>query len=433
MKWKWMRFWETSAGRKYSNSIASLIRPGNNRVPVFAYLFLILFLIPFRGSSQDSSAVPASREFRGVWIATVNNIDYPFEPTTDAELLKAEFISLIDLHKRNGMNAIVFQIRPSADAFYASSLEPWSRWLTGTQGLAPEPYFDPLQFMVEETHKRGMEFHAWLNPYRAVFSKNTTLAPNHISRTHPEWLLTYGDKKYFDPGNPEARKYLVSIVKDIVQRYNIDAIHFDDYFYPYPLNGIEFPDAKSYGLYGNGLSRNNWRRSNTDSIISNIHDMIKAVKPSCQFGISPFGIWRNSESDPEGSNTQRVLTNYDDLYADILLWLKKGWIDYVAPQLYWNIGHRRAEFSMLVDWWNNHTYGRNCYIGIGIYLVGSNNEWKDLTQIPRQIEKIRSAKNIQGMIFYHSRTFEEDPFGVSKKIREKYFNYPAAPPLPPKD
>lgn len=400
-------------------------------IKLFFGIFFLLCSFTINTNAQDSTAV--NREFRGVWIATVNNIDYPYEPTTNAELLKAEFISLLDLHKRNGMNAIIFQIRPSADAFYASPFEPWSQWLTGTQGLPPDPYFDPLQFMVEETHKRGMEFHAWLNPYRAVFNTNNVLAPNHISRTHPEWLVTYGNQKYFDPGNPEARKYLVGIVKDIVQRYNIDAVHFDDYFYPYPINGIEFPDSKTFRLYGKGMLRNNWRRSNTDSIILDIHNMIKEVKPNCQFGVSPFGIWRNKENDPEGSNTQRVLTNYDDLYADILLWLKNGWIDYVAPQLYWNIGHKRAEFSMLVDWWSKHTYGRNCYIGIGAYLVGSNAEWRDFTQITRQIEKVRATENIQGMIFYHSKTFETDPYGISKKIREQYFNEPALPPLLPKD
>jgi len=393
---------------------------------------LLLFYV--QAHAQDSLTQYAKREFRGVWIATVNNIDYPFEPTTNAELLRDEFISLIDLHKRNGMNAIVFQIRPSADAFYRSSQEPWSHWLTGVQGKGPEPDFDLLQFMVEETHKRGMEFHAWLNPYRAVFNlKNQTLVHDHITYRHPDWFVVYGGKKYFDPGNPEARKYLVSIVKDIVQRYNIDAIHFDDYFYPYPIQGVEFPDYASYKKYGNGLSRADWRRSNTDSIILNIHEMMKKIKPSCQFGISPFGVWRNIDRDPNGSNTQKSLSNYDDLYADILLWLKEGWIDYVAPQLYWYIGHRNVDFSTLVDWWNDHTYGRNCYIGIGIYLVGSNTHWKDLSQIPRQIEKIRSAKNIQGMIFYHSKSFETDPYGISKKIREIYFKQPALPPLPPAD
>lgn len=369
-----------------------------------------------------------------MWIATVTNIDYPFQPTTDAEQLKAEFISLIDMHKRNGMNAIVFQIRPAADAFYPSPFEPWSYWLTGSQGQPPIPFFDPLEFMVDECHKRGMEFHAWLNPYRAVFNRiRDVVAPDHITRKHPEWFINYGDKKYFDPGNPEARKYLIDVVKDIVTRYNVDAIHFDDYFYPYPISGVEFPDYKSFKDYGKGMNRGDWRRSNTDSIISNIHDMIKVVRPECQFGISPFGVWRNKENDPDGSNTQRALTNYDDLYADILNWLDNGWIDYVAPQLYWNIGHRNVDFSHLVDWWNEHTYGRNCYIGVGLYQVGSNQAWRDLTQIPRQIEKIRTAENVQGMIFYHSSTFESDPYGISKQIRENYFKEAALPPLPPQD
>jgi uncharacterized lipoprotein YddW (UPF0748 family) len=418
--------------KKLNTLISSSTRSAKRVSAHFFTLFLLFCFFSFYVYAQDSVTVKAKREFRGVWIATVTNIDYPYQPTTDAELLKAEFISLIDLHKRNGMNAVVFQIRPSADAFYPSPFEPWSNWLTGAQGQAPDPVFDPLEFMIEETHKRGMEFHAWLNPYRAVFNRvRDVVSPDHITRKHPEWFINYGDKKYFDPGNPEARKYLVGVVRDIVTRYNVDAIHFDDYFYPYPIAGTEFPDYSTYKIFGKGMSRGDWRRSNTDSIISNIHDMIKEVRPECQFGISPFGVWRNKDRDPEGSNTQRALTNYDDLYADILNWLDKGWIDYVAPQLYWNIGHRNVDFSHLVDWWNAHTYGRNCYIGIGYYQVGSNAAWKDLTQIPRQIEKVRSAENVQGMIFYHSRAFESDPYGISKQIREYYFKEPALPPLPP--
>ncbi|RYF90588.1 MAG: hypothetical protein EOO03_03360 [Chitinophagaceae bacterium] len=371
------------------------------------------------------------QEMRAVWIATVNNIDYPLKPTTNSATLQQEFIRLLDMHQRNGMNAIVMQVRPATDAFYPSPLEPWSQWLTGTQGQPPVPYFDPLAFMIEETHKRKMEFHAWMNPYRAVFNtKSSSVAPTHVTRLHPEWFVTYGDTKYFDPGNKEVQKFVTMVVQDVVRRYNVDAIHFDDYFYPYRIAGKEFPDEASYAKYGNGLSRADWRRSNTDSIILSLSKVIKKENNKCQFGISPFGIWRNINKDPRGSNTIGGQSNYDDLYADILLWLEEGWIDYVAPQLYWEIGHKIADFNLLIDWWSKNTFGKNCYIGVGIYRAGSNAAWRDKTQIPRQINKIRNTPNINGMIFFSSKTFEKNPYGWNDTLRYNFFSQPALPPNP---
>lgn len=390
----------------------------------------LLFYILFLSVHLQAQPAPPKTEFRGVWIATITNLDWPTQPTINSEEQKAQFIRLLDMHKINGMNAIVMQIRPASDAFYPSALEPWSQWLTGIQGQAPVPYYDPLQFMIEETHKRGMEFHAWMNPYRAVFNiYNSSIAATHITRIHPEWFLNYGDKKYFDPGNKEAQQYVTQVVKDVVTRYDIDAIHFDDYFYPYRIPGREFPDNTTYLKYGAGMSRDAWRRSNVDSIIELLSRSIKSIKKSCQFGISPFGVWRNGDRDPlNGSKTIGAQSNYDDLYADILLWLKKGWIDYVAPQLYWEIGHRNVDYSTLVDWWSQHTYGKNCYIGLGIYRAGSNEAWRDKTQIPRQIEKLRSTPNIQGMIFFSSKTFEKNPYGWADSLRLNYFSSPAATP-----
>ncbi len=377
----------------------------------------------------SSSAQSVKPEMRGVWVATVNNIDFPVKPTANSEIQKQEFIRLADMHKNNGMNALVVQIRPATDAFYPSPYEPWSQWLTGVQGQPPVPYYDPLKFMIEETHKRGMEFHAWMNPYRAIFNVNTSsIAPSHITNVHPEWFLTYGDKRYFDPGNKDAQKYVTAVVRDVVSRYAIDAIHFDDYFYPYRIPGKEFPDATSFSKYGNGMRKDDWRRSNTDSIIVMLSRAIKEENKKCQFGISPFGIWRNADKDPAGSITKGGQTNYDDLYADILLWLRKGWIDYVAPQLYWEIGHPLADFEILIDWWNNNTYGKNCYIGIGIYRAGTNAAWRDKTQLPRQIEMLRSKPNINGMIFYNSNTFQKNPNGWNDTLRLNYFKYPAPTP-----
>ena len=370
-------------------------------------------------------------EFRAAWIATVDNIDWPSKGNFNVASQKAEFISQLDMHKRNGMNAVIVQIRPAADAFYPSPFEPWSEWLTGKQGQPPAPYYDPLQFMIEETHKRGMEFHAWCNPYRAVFRINqSSIAPTHITRIHPEWFLTYGDTKYFDPGNKEVQSYLTVVIRDIVRRYDVDAIHFDDYFYPYRLPGKDFPDDTSYVKYGNGLSREDWRRSNIDSIIVSLSRAIKEEKKLCQFGISPFGVWRNLDKDPQGSDTRAGQTNYDDLYADILLWLRLRWIDYVAPQLYWEFEQKNAPFAPLVDWWNLHTYGRNCYIGLGIYKAGTNPYWRDKSQLPRQIVALREELNISGMIFFSSTSFNRNPNGWNDSLRENYFSSPSlVPPM----
>lgn len=382
------------------------------------YLLLFTFLYALGSTAQ----IVAKPEFRAVWVATVDNIDWPDSPTIYAHIQKAAFLKLLNMHQRNGMNAVIVQIRPSADAFYPSPFEPWSQWLTGVQGQAPFPYYDPLEFMITETHKRGMEFHAWMNPYRAVFSiTNSSITATHITRQHPEWFITYGDKKYFDPGNKDVQRYVTNVVKDVVKRYQVDAVHFDDYFYPYRIAGKEFPDDAKYRQYGNGMSKDTWRRSNTDSIIVMLGKAIKETNKKCRFGISPFGVWRNASVDSMGSNTKAGQTNYDDLYADILLWLRMGWIDYVTPQLYWEIDHKLADFNTLADWWAAHSYGKDCYIGIGYYRANSNAAWKDKTQLPKQIQKIRSLPALKGMAFYSSKVFEKNPNGWNDTLRLNYF------------
>ncbi len=389
-------------------------------------LFCLLLLSPVSLFAQPKY------EFRGVWVATVNNIDWPQANANDPEKQKADYISLLEMHQKNGMNAMIVQVRPAADAFYPSQYEPWSQWLTGVQGQPPSPYYDPLEFMIKETHKRGMEFHAWLNPYRAVHNTGgSSIAPNHITRIHPEWFLTYGDKKYFDPGNKEAQKFVVNIVRDIVKRYDVDAIHMDDYFYPYRIPGKEFPDAGSYARSGSKLSKDDWRRSNVDSIIVALHAAIRQEKKLCRFGISPFGVWRNKSQDPEGSDSQAGQTNYDDLYADVLLWLKKGWIDYITPQLYREIGDDKMAYEKLLDWWSRHSYGKHIYIGHGIYRGVSKETkgWADPIQIPDQIKLLRRYPNVQGSIYFSSKSFEKNPQGWNDSLQNTYYKYPAL--LPP--
>lgn len=385
-------------------------------------------------------AAPPKYEFRAAWVASVENIDWPSQKGLPVDSQKIEFTRLLDMHQRNGLNAVVVQIRPAADAFYPSPYEPWSEWLTGVQGQPPSPYYDPLAYMIEETHKRGMEFHAWCNPYRAVHTiGKSSIAPNHITRQHPEWFVRFEKTIYFDPGNKEVQQFVTTVIRDIVRRYDIDALHFDDYFYPYDIveggpAGKDFPDNPSYAKYGNGLPKGDWRRANVDSIIVTIAKAIKEEKPHCKFGISPFAIWRNIDKDPEGSNTHVGVTDYDNLYADILLWMKNGWIDYVVPQIYFEFSHPRAPYALLVGWWARHTYGRQCFIGLAPYLAGTRPTrpaWRDPNELPRQIRYYRSFPGIEGAVYFSSKSFEPNPNGWCDSLHNTYYNYPALiPPMP---
>jgi uncharacterized lipoprotein YddW (UPF0748 family) len=374
------------------------------------------------------------REMRAVWIATVENIDWPSSPGLSVKKQKKELIGLLDLVKEFNMNTVILQIRPAADAFYQSSIEPWSQWLTGEQGKAPDPFYDPLEFVINECRKRGLDIHVWLNPYRAVrdTAVNKT-SPDHISNVHPEWFVTYGTTKYFNPGLPQVRDHVARVVTDIVRRYDIDAVHMDDYFYPYRIANVEFPDDSSFNLYPGGYSAeqiDDWRRNNVDIIIKQLHDSIKSIKPYIEFGISPFGVWRNAGDDPAGSATRAGQTNYDDLYADILKWQKEGWIDYVAPQLYWQIGFQVADYSVLADWWNKNTYGCQLYIGQAIYRLDPESKteaWRTSNEIVNQIHLNRSIPNIAGNIFYSAKFLRSNPLELKQNLMKELYRYPALP------
>jgi uncharacterized lipoprotein YddW (UPF0748 family) len=407
-------------------------------------LFMIFFLLSC--SVLQAQTVP-KREFRAVWVATVNNIDWPSKPGLSADQQKKEALNILNLHSKNGMNAIIMQIRPASDAFYKSDLEPWSRYLTGTQGVAPQPFYDPLRFWIDECHKRNMEFHAWLNPFRVAQNANEPLAASHIAFKHPDWIVSYGNKLYFDPGIPQACEFVVKVVCDIVARYDVDAIHFDDYFYPYPLKE-DFPDEKSFALYNRGYSaiqKADWRRENVDIFIQTLSKNIKKIKPWVKFGISPFGVWRNKSSDQEGSETNAGTTNYDHLYADILKWLKNGWIDYCLPQIYWQIGHPSVDFETLCNWWANHAYNRAMYAGHAVYKLEAKSsvpEWRTPGQLVKQIQMVRQVPHLEGSAFYSSIQFNRDLYGFDRSLREKLYNHPALipqmpwidkkPPLPPR-
>jgi len=385
--------------------------------------------------SQFALFAQPKYEFRAVWVATVNNIDWPSKPGLTTEQQQQEAVSIINNCRGLNMNAIIFQVRPAADAFYASDLEPWSRYLTGTPGQAPNPYYDPLQFWIEECHRQGMEFHAWLNPFRVSQNIKEPLGGNHIAFQHPEWILKYGNLLYFDPGLPQTREFVGKVVKDIVSRYDVDAIHFDDYFYPYPL-AEAYPDTASFARYSRGFQKEDkadWRRENVDIIIKMLNDTIKATKPWVKFGISPFGVWRNKSDDPMGSDTKAGATNYDHLYADVIKWQRNGWIDYLLPQIYWQIGHPQADFKMLANWWNDHAYGKAIYIGHAVYKIeaGSNTPaWTKPFEIPNQIRMIRSIPGIEGSAFYSAKHFNRDLFGLQDSLTNTLYRKPAiVPPM----
>lgn len=360
-------------------------------------------------------AANPKREFRGAWIHTVGQGQYAKQSTEEN---KAYLIDILDKLKAAGVNAIVFQVRPSADAFYESSLEPWSRFLSGKAGVAPSPEWDPLQFMIEQSHARGMELHAWLNPYRVTTSPKEVLPENHIYYKHPERFVKFDGKMYFNPGLPENREFIEKVVRDIVNRYDVDAIHMDDYFYPYPKQGEEFPDAAAYKKYGNGLSIGDWRRENVNLLIEGLHEVIAETKPWVRLGISPFGVWRNKSEDPTGSDT-KALTNYDGLYADVTLWTAKGWVDYMLPQLYWELEHPRASSEILAYWWDKNANGRHMYFGQDVMKTMSKHDLapsSNPTQLDHKISLSRSLPNVQGNCWWPGYSIVKNYLGVADSL-----------------
>lgn len=371
-------------------------------------------------------------------MATVSNIDWPSSPGLSASLQQEEILEILDRHKLNGNNAIILQVRPAADALYHSDLEPWSRFLSGEQGRAPEPYYDPLEFWIRESHRRGMELHAWFNPYRISLDTSDALSEGHISRSHPEWVFSYGGRSYFSPANPQVWDWVTRVVVDVVRRYDVDAIHFDDYFYPYQIAGEPLPDSLEFQLFGGEFYPDrigDWRRHNVDTIISMLAAAIKAEKPWVKFGISPFGVWRNRSEDAFGSETSAGTSNYDGLYADVLLWQRRGWIDYLMPQLYWRETHPAVGFSTLAYWWNDFGYGRHLYVGLAPYRLDRKSEfrqWRKDKYLFRQIDLIRQLEGLQGFGYFSSRHFfREDLDGLNRKLQKKYCRTMAmVPPMP---
>jgi len=395
---------------------------------------IILFL--FFPILTNLSAQHQKREMRAVWIATVANIDWPSQRNLSTKAQRTEMRDMLDKLAENNINAIVMQIRPTADAFYPSTLEPWSNWLTGKQGVRPNPFYDPLQFIIEEAHKRCIEVHVWLNPYRVTNSgRIDLLSKDHLYFKNKDLFLKYGDKYYYNPGLDETREFLNKVVDDVVSRYDIDAIHFDDYFYPYRVENEEFPDESTFRKYPRGFAPNkkdDWRRNNVNMVISELQKTIKSLKPWVEFGISPFGVWRNNNVDPRGSATRAGVQNYDDLYADILKWLQEGNIDYVVPQLYWEIGKKVADYAVLAKWWSENSFGKNLYIGLYNSQLGSshaNSAWRNGNEVIRQLNLNKQFPQIDGAVYFSAKEFVKNKQGLNDSLQNNLYKHPALCPI----
>jgi uncharacterized lipoprotein YddW (UPF0748 family) len=374
---------------------------------------------------------PPAREFRGAWITEVAiNPDWPSEPGLSVPEQKAGLISLLDRASQLKLNAVVFQVRSACDAMYASPIEPWSEHLAGVMGREPQPFYDPLAFAIEEAHKRGLELHAWINPFRALRAQDKSpVALNHISRTHPELVRKYGDQLWLDPGEPAARDHVLRVVMDIVKRYDVDGVQFDDYFYPYPEKNasgyeLDFPDDASWKKYGvpSGLTRDDWRRRNINQFIQTVYQNIKATKPWVKFGVSPFGIWR-----PKNPPQIQGLDAYAKLYADSRLWLANGWLDYCAPQLYWPIEQREQSFSALLPWWSEQNV-KHRHLWPGLYATGVGEKFS-ANEIARQIQFTRAKSGADGEIFYHLRNLADNP-ALTDVVRAEYTQSALVPASP---
>ncbi|GAA1535900.1 glycoside hydrolase family 10 protein [Kribbella lupini] len=398
------------------------------------------------GLTGTASAAPSSgctadpktplRQFRASWISSVVNIDWPSRTGLTAEQQKAELLTWYDDAVRQHHNAVVLQVRPTADAFWPSAVEPWSQYLTGTQG--GDPGYDPLAFAVAEAHKRNLELHAWFNPYRLSMGTNlNALVPTHPARQHPDWVVTYGGKLYYNPGIPAARKLVESAIMDAVGKYDIDGVHFDDYFYPYPVAGQVFDDAATYAQYGGGFATlQDWRRNNIDLLIQELQHQIKAAKPWVKFGISPFAVWRNKATDAEGSDTTAGVQTYDDLAADTRKWVREEWIDYIVPQVYWAGGFAPADYNKIVPWWADQVRGTDVhlYIGQATYKVGTSTQspdWADPAELSDHLAFNSTIPEVKGDIYFSAKDVRADRLGATSLLNSTWYTRPALVPAMP--
>ncbi|WP_327276197.1 family 10 glycosylhydrolase [Streptomyces sp. NBC_01224] len=375
----------------------------------------------------------ARRELRGMWVATVANIDWPSAPGLTAAAQQAELIAYLDEAVDRRLNAVILQVRPTADALWPSPYEPWAQYLTGVQGK--DPGWDPLGTAVREAHRRGLELHAWFNPYRvANHTDPSRLVATHPARLHPDWVLPYGGKLYYNPGIPEVRRFVQDAMLDAVRRYDIDAVHWDDYFYPYPVAGQVFDDDATYAKYGAGFpDKAAWRRANTDKLVRETAERIKKIKKNVQFGISPFGVWRNAATDPLGSDTKAGVQTYDDLHADTRGWVQKGWIDYICPQIYWNIGFAAADYAKLLPWWDAVVRGTgvDLFVGEALYKAGDPAQpaaWQDPAELSRHLDFAAAYDQVRGHVYFSGKDVVTDRIAAMDRVVADHYRNRVRPP-----
>ncbi|MEV8477962.1 family 10 glycosylhydrolase [Streptomyces sp. NPDC051173] len=380
-----------------------------------------------------SSGSRPKREFRGLWIATVANTDWPSAPGLGPARQQAELCALLDAAVHSRLNAVLLQLRPTADAFWPSPYEPWSEYLTGTQGR--DPGWDPLAFAVREAHERRLELHGWFNPYRiANHTDPGRLVPTHPARLHPDWVVPYGGKLYYNPGLPEVRRFVQDAMLDPVARYDLDGVHFDDYFYPYPVAGERFDDDAAYERYGAGHpDRAAWRRDNIDKLVRETGQRVKRRKRHVRFGISPFAVWRNSTTDPRGSHTRAGVQTYDDLCADTRKWVREEWIDYIVPQVYWPIGFPAADYAELVPWWARTVRGTgvHLYVGEALYRAGDPTQpapWQDPAELSRHLTLCRTHREVLGNAYFSAKPLLADRIGAMDRVVRDHYPRRVRPP-----
>lgn len=393
-------------------------------------IVLLLLMLPFLVAGAQNQAMP-KREFRGAWIQIING---QFQGMS-RDQMQANLTHQLNTLQQCGINTIIFQVRGEADALYESPYEPWSRFLTGTQGLAPSPYWDPLAWMVEECHKRAMELHAWINPFRAKTKGTTALSPKHPYLKNPSLFFQYDNLILFDPGIPANREYICKVVADIVKRYDIDGLHIDDYFYPYPAPGQTIPDAATFQAYNNGISNiDDWRRYNVNRFMEMLYETVHSVKPWVKVGVAPFGIYHNQKngSNIPGSRTNG-LQNYDNLYADVLYWVNKGWVDYNVPQIYWEIGHKAADYDELIRWWSRYAVNRPLIIGQDVErtVKAADLNNPSINQMPAKFQLQRNLPNIDGSCLWYSAAVVRNVGNYASALQSYYHRTPALQPEMP--
>ncbi|WP_030616286.1 glycoside hydrolase family 10 protein [Streptomyces sclerotialus] len=396
------------------------------------------------GGAAEGTAAAAGRrgpgggnthrpEFRGMWLATVANRDWPSKPGLTAAQQQAELLAYFDEAAAARLNAVLFQVRPTADALWPSPHEPWSQYLTGVQGR--DPGWNPLEFAVREAHERGLELHAWFNPYRiANHADPGKLIPTHPARVHPDWVLSYGGKLYYNPGLPEVRAFVLDAIMDAVRRYPVDGVHFDDYFYPYPVAGQTLNDDAAYAEHGGGFpDRASWRRDNVDRLVRELGERVHATRRTARFGVSPFAVWRNKGTDPTGSDTQAGVQTYDDLYADTRKWVREGWLDYIVPQVYWNIGFAAADYAKLVPWWARTVDGTkvHLYIGEALYKAGDPAQpaaWQNPKELSRHLTFDERYKQVRGNVYFSAKEVATDRTGAMARVVADHYPTRVRPP-----